>query len=147
MTDFRNIAVTTDFSERSRQAFAPAASIARRFGAKVTCVYCLPPPEPVVVGLGATAPLRPDDLLDKLDERLREFVGDAFDGIETSTRVIEGYPDSTIPDLVRDSSVDLVVVATHGRTGLSHVLLGSVCERIMRHAGCPVLAVPARDEA
>ncbi len=147
MTEFRHIAVTTDFSERSRIAFAHAASLARRYDAKVTCVYCLPPPEPVVVGLGATAPLRPDDLLDQLDERLRAFVGDAFEGIETSTRVVEGYPDTTIPDLVREAGVDLVVVATHGRTGLSHVLLGSVCERIMRHAGCPVLAVPARDSA
>ena len=147
MAHFRHIAVTTDFSDRSRAAFPPAAEIASRFESKVTCIYCLPPPEPVVVGLGATAPYRSDELINDLGERLRTFVGESFAGLEVETRVVEGYPDSTIAELVRESEIDLVVVATHGRTGLSHVLLGSVAERIMRHAGCPVMAIPARSDA
>jgi nucleotide-binding universal stress UspA family protein len=67
---------------------------------------------------------------------------------EVATRLLTGVPWDEIVSAARsDSAVDLIVIGTHGRTGLAHVLLGSVAEKVVRHAPCPVLVVRGREKA
>jgi universal stress protein A len=65
-------------------------------------------------------------------------------GLECTTAVVSGVPFQAIVDLARARQVDLISMATHGRTGLSHILLGSVADKVVRLAPCPVLVVRAR---
>ncbi|MDP6076330.1 MAG: universal stress protein [Myxococcota bacterium] len=62
-------------------------------------------------------------------------------GIEVEAVVREGYPATVIVDEIENLNIDLVVIGTHGRTGLKHLLLGSIAERVVQHAPCPVLTV------
>jgi nucleotide-binding universal stress UspA family protein len=83
------------------------------------------------------------------ESELRRFLnyhcGDILPFVETRTSVELGTPETNIVDRARASRADLIVLTTHGRTGLAHVLLGSVAERVVRHAECPVVTVrPAR---
>ena len=63
-------------------------------------------------------------------------------GLEVETSLQTGHPGQQICEHARDSDVDLIVISTHGSTGLTHLLLGSVAEYVVRHAHCPVLVVP-----
>ena len=65
-------------------------------------------------------------------------------GLEVETSLQSGHPGQQICEHARDSDVDLIVISTHGSTGLTHLLLGSVAEYVVRHAHCLVLVVPAR---
>jgi nucleotide-binding universal stress UspA family protein len=63
--------------------------------------------------------------------------------VEVRQKIELGNPYSNIADLAEREAVDLIVMSTHGRTGLDHILLGSVTEKVIAHAPCPVLAIPA----
>ncbi len=67
-------------------------------------------------------------------------------GIEVEAVVREGYPATVIVDEIESLDIDLVVIGTHGRTGLKHLLLGSIAERVVQHAPCPVLSVKSAPE-
>jgi nucleotide-binding universal stress UspA family protein len=67
-----------------------------------------------------------------------------WDGLEVETSLQTGHPGQQICEHARDSDMDLIVTSTHGSTGFTHLLLGSVAEYVVRHAHCPVLVVPAR---
>jgi nucleotide-binding universal stress UspA family protein len=62
-------------------------------------------------------------------------------GVPISSRLVEGYPDEGVLREAKEWQADLIVIGSHGRRGLSHVLLGSVAEKVIRHASCPVLVV------
>ncbi|WP_161569878.1 universal stress protein [Salinigranum halophilum] len=142
--------VPTDGSEASFAALSHAFDIAARFDALVeglavvderskTSVYTVETAlEEVVGGLEATA----QNATEHLAGRAREH------GVDVETSVVDGIPSRTICAHAETSGADLVVLASHGRTGLAHYLLGSVAERVVRNATVPVLTVPApvRDE-
>jgi universal stress protein A len=81
-----------------------------------------------------------EELLDKF---LREKFADAMNLVEVRQKVELGTAYSNIADLAEREAVDLIVMSTHGRTGLDHMNLGSVTEKVIAHAPCPVLAIPA----
>ena len=139
----RSILVPTDFSTASKKALLYAVAFARQFGAKLTLLYIM---EPVATPDFAMAfPLamenervtleckrqleriaREEDLEPALVEKILVRHGRAYDEITRAAKSLK---------------VDLIVMSTHGYTGLKHVLMGSTTERVVRHASCPVLVV------
>jgi universal stress protein A len=122
----------TDYSDVSRTAGRTAAALARHFKARLHVVHVVPP---------VTDPGPPDALPAALAE-----IGD---GVEAVTALVFGRPAREILAYASRHGIDLIVMGTHGRTGVTRAVLGSVAEAVVRRAGCPVLTVPsrAREEA
>lgn len=133
-----NVLVPTDFSEQSHQALHKALE---SFGdsTKIHVVHVLSPLEPTQPGLvwqTVDQQTRTDHITALFHET---FPGEAYQHIKFS--VIAGNPSSEIIDYATGHSIDLIVISSHGRTGLSRFLLGSVAERVVRFAPCPVLVL------
>jgi len=146
MDDIRRILVTTDFSETSKRALAPARTLARRFGARIVLAHVvedtLPPLVAEYMAVGVQEIV--DQQVERARERLSEFARDHLaDFPETETVISVGTPHVEIVRLAEEGRADLVVMATHGRGFISHAVLGSTTERVLRRATCPVLV--ARD--
>jgi len=140
---FRRIVFATDLSDASFQAWPAATSLAQKYGAPldVICVleepYALAPYEQYGAMLRAMAEMKP-----QVEQRLRDRVRDHPKGVEVETAVVESSsPAVAIVDFAKQVGADLIVTTTHGRGGLSHLLLGSVTERLLRTAPMPVLVV------
>lgn len=147
MIEINRILCPTDFSEHSRHALDHATAIARWYGAGVTALHVLPPVAALVPAIGA--PMYPplvftaEDIEQYrlvLEEYLRENAGAA--GVPLAAVVVEGGPARAIVESAATLSADLIVLGTHGRSGFERLVLGSVTERVLRHAPCPVLTVP-----
>ena len=141
----KNILCPVDFSDSSDHAMRYAVALAQTFGAALTLLHVV---APVVAALPGETAL-PDTLhadIDELaaacEERLRQTVGTlAAEGLSVQPKVLNGVPFVEIIRYARDAETDLIVMGTHGRTGLGHLLIGSVAERVVRKAPCPVLTV------
>jgi universal stress protein A len=135
---FKTILVTTDFSANSAVAVRPAIEIACQFEGRLILIHALE-------GASTEAQLVADELAE-LAAMAREQLHD-FGTKEIGTRapwtteVVFGPAYLAITDAAQRHRADLIVLATHGRTGLVHLLLGSVAERVARIATCPVLTV------
>lgn len=142
MLNIKDILVPLDFSSSSKKALAYALPFAKQFGAKITLLYVV---EPVVypAEFGYVPSLLENDQAVAAAKAKLEKFGAEFVGLETlsKTLVRTGSPFREIADAARTLKVDLMIISTHGYTGLKHVLLGSTAERVVRHATCPVLVV------
>jgi len=142
----RSILVPIDFSQPSKEALKAAAGFARQFGAKLTLLNVV---EPVATPDFAYFPLVMEN--DKVTARCKEELEKLTkgEGIESTlvekTLVRNGVPFKEITNAARTLKVDLIVISTHGYTGLAHVFIGSTAERVVRHAHCPVLVVRAQE--
>lgn len=134
MSAFHNVLVAADFSEGSRAAFATACPLARARGARVTVVHVREP--------GPMPPGGPEALLGRL--RAAYVPGSP---VEAEYLVREGEPAAGVLAAAGELGSDLVVMGTHGRTGLDRLLTGSVAETVLRHAHCPVLALRSGEGA
>ncbi len=146
MDDIRRIFVTTDFSETSKRALGPVRTLARKFGAHIVLAHVvedtLPPLVAEYMAVGVQEIM--DQQVERAGERLREFARDhlsEFPDVETVVGI--GTPHVELVRLAEESRADLMVMATHGRGFISHAVLGSTTERVLRRATCPVLV--ARD--
>jgi universal stress protein A len=146
---FRRILCPIDFSECSRVAMRRAVELASESRAAVTLLHVWQFPLYAFTG---EMPTIPADLIEELRldaGRTLEKWGEearALGADRLSTSLLEGVAwDQIIAVLRNDPAYDLAVLGTHGRTGLKHVLLGSVAEKVVRHAPCPVLVVRERD--
>jgi universal stress protein A len=146
--DISHIVVALDFSEHSQQALRYASVLASAFGARVSLLHVLE--DPFVTGawsstvLGDETTVARGILVSNAQLRLaREQRRLQREGHVVDTCVRPGHPAATIAAFAADRHADLVVMGTHGRTGLAHLMLGSVAERVMRTAPCPVLIVSA----
>ncbi len=142
----------TDFSALALQGARYAQAFREQYGAELHVVHVVPPPASadMVATLPTDTPTtyQDDQLLEGCRTHLDRLVADRFQAPETlKLTVCFGNPWSMICDYAEEHDVDLIIVATHGRTGLRHVLIGSTAERIVQHAPCPVLVVKsaARD--
>jgi nucleotide-binding universal stress UspA family protein len=148
MSPPRQILVAVDFSEQSRQALDYAAELARPFGAAIDLVHVWE--VPAFFPTGGEAGFGNKSMFEMLSngaqEALTNFTDEAKKrGISVrSARTEPGAPAYRVTEIAREGGYDLIVVGTHGRTGLTRVLLGSVAENVVRHAPCPVLAVRTR---
>ena len=147
-TPFRRILVPHDFSESADAALDLAVDLAAAQGARLDVLHVVepfhPPPE-IVAWLGDEQRIGPQ--LKRLEAVVAARVGRRR--VPFQCEVVVGYPLDAILEAARD--VDLIVMATLGRTGLPHLLIGSVAERVVRHATKPVLTLragrPARSES
>jgi nucleotide-binding universal stress UspA family protein len=149
MSQLSQILVPVDFSECSGLAVHLAGHFAGAFRAEIDLLHVTELPEFVpdeTAGNGALATLGLVELAEKLDrEKLDMLVAGCLrQGIKIRRAITErGRPSDVVIDVARRGNYDLLTIATHGRTGFSRVLLGSVAERVVRQAPCPVLSARA----
>lgn len=130
----------TDLSEYSRFAFRAACALARDYGARLVILHVAPPPT-VVFGEGVF-PVDSEGLLKRLREQLHQL-HPRDPSIPVEYRLIEGDAAWEITRIAAEMKCDVIVMGTHGRTGLGRLLMGSVAEHVMRQALCPVVTVKA----
>jgi universal stress protein A len=142
--DLKRILVTTDFSEASKKALPYAVALARKLDASLTLLYVVPAHLPADLGqIGIV--LEEERLVAEARERLPRFRAAELDPhLHVETLVVNGGPAHEICRTAEAQAADLLVMGTHGNTGLKHFLLGSVTEKVVRHAPCPVLVVRER---
>lgn len=141
---FENILVPVDFSPTSSAAVQMAAKLSVHSQAKLTLVHVFQPLSYVLPGgYLMPAPEELKALNTGFESQLASMKKDAESAGATAveTKLIGGMPAMEIVELAQTGRFDLIVIGTHGRTGLPHLLLGSVAERVLRHATCPVLTV------
>ncbi len=140
MLNIRAILVAADFSAASEEAFRVGRALAREYRARLIVLHVATPPPFVTPGELQRALQRPDGYRAELEGRLRlVYAADSTAGVEY--RVEDGDPAVEILGMAREAGCDLIVIGTHGRTGLSRLLMGSVAERVVRKSPCPVLTM------
>jgi nucleotide-binding universal stress UspA family protein len=142
----QHILVPTDFSEYADYALDYAVELAKSFQARVTVLYVYYLPS---IALGEVSPAVIDETLEALETNAQQHAHKALArvlnaGLQGDSVIVEGAPFQMIIDTAKEKAVDLIVMGTHGRTGLTHVLMGSVAERVVRMAPCPVLVTRGR---
>lgn len=146
MTEIRKIIFATDFSENSKWALTYALSFAKKYDAKIYIMHVIQQPS---YPLGMYAEIS-FDAMDKFNRNISEAIEKEMKNLcETSlegyknyeTLVVNGAPFLEIIRTAAAKEADMIVVGTHGRTGLDHVLFGSTAEKVVRKASCPVLSV------
>jgi nucleotide-binding universal stress UspA family protein len=140
----KRILVPVDFSEPSTRALMHAIAMAEQFGASLDVLHVVPNPyvdDPAGLYLPLPATYV-NDLMNDARKRLDDLL-DSVDHQRLRARPIvkAGDPLRQVVEYARDESMDLIVLGTHGRSGVAHLFLGSVAERVVRTAPCPVLTV------
>ncbi|HEV7395787.1 MAG TPA: universal stress protein [Pyrinomonadaceae bacterium] len=148
----RSILFPTDFSECGNFALSYATSLARSFGAQIICVNVIEPIVPTVGYTGMTEPLPIADISEQLEDSAERELPKLAEceecaGVDVEELIVHGEAATEIVRVAKERAVDLIVIASHGRTGLGRILFGSTAEAVVRHATCPVLVVkPALEE-
>jgi glycine betaine transporter len=166
--DVRKILIAVDYSSDSQQALLWGMSLAEKYGSGLLFFHVIPKAIDEVFphGIGVTSPpayylqrMAPGnrpfagqpiiiDLVDKALTELQDFAQKHLKApMPQESRVGVGKPAEEILRVAREEAVDLIVMGTHGHTGLRHLLLGSVAEEVTRHAPCPVFTIRRQGEA
>lgn len=140
----KKIIFPTDFSRCGDAALRLATSLARDSGATLLIVHVEEPP--IAYGGGEMYYGVPDPASEDLQRMLHEVVP-TDPTVAFEHRLITGDPSTSIAKLADDEHADLIVMGTHGRTGLTRLLMGSVAEAVVRRAPCPVLTYKQTDHA
>ncbi len=141
---YKNILLPSDGSECSKIAAEHAIDIADRYNSKLHILS-------VVIPLSLGIDVRSKEILDELTSTANDTIDEISEkarnsGVENVETVVEeGAPSDIILSYVSNNDIDLIVMGTHGRTGLERYLIGSVTERVVRKSEIPVLAIPDRD--
>lgn len=157
MFPINKILCPTDFSEPSYEALKAGNEIARRFSAQLLLVHVISPVPVMPTGGG----LPPSDMAQNInfpqlikemraiaEKSLQEVVQERLDpAISSKTMVLQGYPADEITALAEREQLDMIIIATHGLTGWRRFVFGSVTEKVVRTADCPVLTIRAPKEA
>lgn len=144
MQTFKNILVPTDFSEPAEQAVEMAISLALKFDAKLTLLHVYSVPTSYY-GYGEGLHWPVEDLAREAQKALDEALAKLKEHYPRAERALHsGNPTERILAVAKDRGIDLIVMGTHGRRGVRHVLLGSVAEKVVRRSPAPVLTVGAR---
>ncbi len=146
MTQFRRICCPTDFSEGSRHALREASDLARRFGASLTLLHV---PEPVHGGPEMAFAAATQQIEEAAAAALTDWKLEAeraFGG-QVGSVLLSEPPAQAITRFAGDTGTDLIVMASHGRSGVRRLVLGSVTEQVVRTAPCAVLVVRLEEAA
>ena len=138
------ILVATDFSEGSDEAIQRAIALAKLWGAALELFHVIEP--------GVEDPfgghIYGSDHQSGVDRMLVRLVAKVeASGVACTAKIVDGNAATAITDRARTIGAEIIVVGTHGRTGLTHIVMGSVAERVVRRATCPVLTVPYSKKA
>jgi len=133
----KKILCPVDFSKNSEHSIRYAVTLAETFDAELLLIHVVDSNKTVMV---------PGDMIQQIDEHYAERLENLAEETretynEVSIRLIFGTPFLEIIRLARAENANMIVMATHGRTGLAHMLIGSVAEKVVRMAPCPVLTV------
>ncbi len=146
MIEFKNILCPTDLSDASVRALTYAAAFARWYGAQLTVLYVVPTFDPITVGPGTfngpvqmVVPMSREEIREEM-RRITNSAG--MESLDVILSAQDGDPPRNIVDHALETAADLVVMGTHGRSGFERLLIGSVAEKVVRKAPCPVLLVP-----
>ena len=140
MINIKNILYATDFSSHSNQAYFHAVALAEGHGARLTILHVCAS-RPVVLGEGMLPATGAENQDIEYWKRQLEQIRPVNDGIQVCHVILEGSPAEEIIRYATDQGIDLIVMGTHGRTGLERLLMGSVAEQVVRGAPCSVLVV------
>ena len=144
IVNIRRILFPTDFSDPAREAQQYAVALADRMGAELHLLHVVVPPR-IPFPDSSTSWTMPDTGLkpqiEEAERRLSQMVGSIAEGLRVVTKVTTGPAVEEIVNYGTDHEIDLMIVGTHGLTGISHLLIGSVAEKLVRVASCPVLTV------
>lgn len=149
---FGRILAATDFSPASAPAVAQAVRLARAAGAELIFVHVYEPPGAASFGGYIASPSLYDDieqaLRDGAEKSLQPLAEDARrQGVKASAQVLRGIPHFAITEAAAANRVDLIVIGTHGRSGFFRFFLGSVAQKVVAAAPCPVMTVrPAQEQ-
>lgn len=147
MVDMVRILFPTDFSDTSAAAGKYAFTLADRLGAELHALHVIESIAPTIPeALQRMATFQQDYLKKARDDAAGALAAALPNDMAGSRKVVRairvGAPLGSIIDYASENQIDLIVMGTYGRTGLPHALIGSVAERVVRHAPCPVLTVP-----
>lgn len=138
MLPFKTILFATDFSPTSEVAFHVAAALARDYHARVIAMHVV---EPVNIGFSEYGNyIGPEEDKEHALELLNAIVSPS-PRVTLERRMVEGAPAEMIAEVATEVKADLIVMGTHGRTGLTRLVMGSVAEEVLRRAPCPVLTI------
>src|SRR5437660_183779 len=145
MLTIRRILAPTDFSDAATPAVRYAAELADKFAAELVLLHVVQDLALVLPDAVMPTPLPAADL-DQLTASAKAGLANSVTRLDLArlnprTEVRFGSPAAEIDEAAKELAADLIVVSTHGRTGLAHLLLGSVAEKVIRYAPCPVLVV------
>ena len=140
------ILLPTDFSGCANYALPYAAAIARATGAGIICVHVVEPIVPAVGYSGLAEPMPIADISEQLEDSAERELPELADceelsGLEVEEVIVHGDAAAEIVRVAGEREVDLIVISSHGRTGLGRIIFGSTAEAVVRHASCPVLVV------
>jgi nucleotide-binding universal stress UspA family protein len=141
--DIRRILCCVDFSPSGDYAFEHALAIAARHGATIELLHVMEPS-----AYAEDEPLEAEGdktFKDALLDRLRAMAGSTRTDLPIEIRLATGIPYIEIVERAKAWPADMIILGTHGRTGMKHLLIGSVAERVVRTASCPVLTVRHSD--
>jgi nucleotide-binding universal stress UspA family protein len=147
MTAITRLLCPVDFSDCSRHALDRAVAIANRYGASITMLHVLRPVESLIpAGDGGLYPgfVYTEEDVAQLARELATFAAESGAPKNVDTVVVDGNPAREILRQAVETHAGLIVIGTHGRTGVQRLLLGSVTEHVLVKAPCPVLTVPPR---
>jgi nucleotide-binding universal stress UspA family protein len=151
MKDFSTILLATDFSEISEYALDYAYTLAKKFGGKLIVMHVIN--EPVDLRGFYVPHISFDSLEREIEEAaekmMKKFCAGRLTGVDnTETVIVSGIPYEEIIKKAEEEEASLIVLGTHGRAGIDHLLFGSTAERVVRRALCPVMTVrpPATEE-
>jgi universal stress protein A len=150
MREIRRILVPVDFSECSRTALEYAAALAERFRASIDVLHVWEPPhyvgpEFLVREPGETGHPLQEVALAQAEKEMDGFLSGFGQRDQFRVRFESGKPHQTIITLAANEHYDAIVMGTHGRSGLPHLLIGSVAEKVVRTAPCPVMTIRQPD--
>jgi len=134
----------TDFSDLSLKALPLARRMAAVLDAELHCVYAVEEPHIyATLDMGPVAIPTAEELAASAESRLQSFVADQVKGLDKPVHasVLTGRPAEEIANYASKVNADMIVMTTHGHSGVKHVILGSTTEAVLRHATCPVLSV------
>ena len=144
METIKKILVPIDFSNYSQNLLNYSNSFAKIFGAKIFLIHVVEPIiYPVDFSMGQIDfPATDSDIAKKAKEELQNLANTSIDeNTETEVIIKSGKPFVEINETARELDIDLIIIATHGHTGVEHLLFGSTAEKVVRKAPCPVLTL------
>lgn len=143
MGQIKKILCAVDFSEHSPAVAAYAGELAKALGAKIICLYVAPslsqyvgfhvPPSSIENFVG--------EIVSGAEGTMSAFLGENFQGVQTEGHVVTGYAAEEIFAMAAKENADLIIMGTHGRKGIDRILFGSVAEKVVKGARCPVMTI------
>lgn len=153
MFNIKNILLTTDFSRHSLTAASYAIELAQQYDAKIHLLYVLEKTPPILtirtLDLSQEKIIKSieDDAKKSIEETIQKIKKEEGDKVKIEGIIKKGIDYQEITKYADDNDIDVIVIATHGNTGILHTLIGSVAEKVIRYTQKPVLVItPSKDK-